>query len=41
MAVRDYGADGERKDIVEQHYKLSHINQTYDFVSLNLSYKYT
>ena len=33
MVDRDYEADGARKDIVEQHYKLSHINQTYDFVS--------
>ncbi|XWS49263.1 hypothetical protein CRYUN_Cryun13aG0149000 [Craigia yunnanensis] len=32
MVDRDYEADGARKDIVEQHYKLSHINQTYCFV---------
>ncbi|KAG8495833.1 hypothetical protein CXB51_009447 [Gossypium anomalum] len=30
-AFRDYEADNGRKDIVEQHYKSSHINQTYDF----------
>ncbi|KAB2088534.1 hypothetical protein ES319_A03G004200v1 [Gossypium barbadense] len=31
-SFRDYEADNGRKDIVEQHYKSSHINQTYDFV---------
>ncbi|XVE61178.1 hypothetical protein DITRI_Ditri06bG0018600 [Diplodiscus trichospermus] len=31
-SFRDYEADGARKDTVEQHYQLSHINQTNDFV---------
>ncbi|KAK8489749.1 hypothetical protein V6N11_041909 [Hibiscus sabdariffa] len=31
-SFRDYEADCGRKDIVEKHYKSSHINQTYDFV---------
>ncbi|OMP06456.1 Inositol oxygenase [Corchorus capsularis] len=31
-SFRDYEADNGRNDIVEQHYKSSHINQTVDFV---------
>ncbi|OMO93308.1 Inositol oxygenase [Corchorus olitorius] len=33
-SFRDYEAEGGRKDIVEQLYKSSHINQTVDFVKL-------
>ncbi|KAK6135953.1 hypothetical protein DH2020_030291 [Rehmannia glutinosa] len=31
-SFRDYGAENERKETVEELYRLSHINQTYDFV---------
>ncbi|KAM7463775.1 hypothetical protein LguiA_031896 [Lonicera macranthoides] len=31
-SFRDYNAETERKKIVEEFYRLSHINQTYDFV---------
>ncbi|KAI3472622.1 hypothetical protein Pfo_031233 [Paulownia fortunei] len=30
-SFRDYGAESERKEMVEELYRLSHINQTYDF----------
>ncbi|KAM7522533.1 hypothetical protein LguiA_012435 [Lonicera macranthoides] len=32
MIHRDYNAETERRKIVEEFYRLSHINQTYDFV---------
>ncbi|CAK9160414.1 unnamed protein product [Ilex paraguariensis] len=31
-SFRDYGTESERKKTVEEFYRLSHINQTYDFV---------
>ncbi|KAK6135980.1 hypothetical protein DH2020_030252 [Rehmannia glutinosa] len=31
-SFRDYGAENERKETVEELYRLSHISQTYDFV---------
>ncbi|KAI3458799.1 hypothetical protein Pfo_015462 [Paulownia fortunei] len=31
-SFRDYGAESERKETVEELYRLSHISQTYDFV---------
>ncbi|KAM7528125.1 hypothetical protein LguiB_031535 [Lonicera macranthoides] len=31
-SFRDYNAETERRKIVEEFYRLSHINQTYDFV---------
>lgn len=34
MIRRDYNAETERRKIVEQFYRLSHINQTYDYVSI-------
>ena len=34
MISRDYNAETERRKIVEEFYRLSHINQTYDFVSI-------
>ncbi|KAE8729650.1 putative inositol oxygenase [Hibiscus syriacus] len=35
-SFRDYKADDDRKDILEQHYKSSHINQTYGFLRKNI-----
>lgn len=33
---RDYDAESERQEGVENFYKTNHINQTYDFVSNSL-----
>nr|GMC58870.1 inositol oxygenase 2-like [Ipomoea batatas] len=33
QSFRDYEAESERKESVEEFYRVQHINQTYDFVS--------
>lgn len=34
QTFRDYDADSERKDLVEENYRLNHIHQTVNFVRL-------
>ncbi len=35
LISRNYEAESERKETVEEFYRVNHINQTYDFVSAN------